>query len=211
MNQATRSAIIIRVISTMSLILAIACGCLGEAAYWAFPEQQGLRTILKAITAFSIILFAACRQMRKEKKQYLLLAAIVSACLADVVIVPLFPAGVALFAIAHICLIIVFCRKEPLHKTDWIIWIAISIAVVTMILILGSGMGIYAYGAAVYAPVLLLMAVSAVRQKGRIRMAGILFFSSDLLLAIYQWKHIHPVIHILYMGLFYAALILLPG
>ena len=148
--------------------------------------------------------------MRKEKKQYLLLAAIVSACLADVVIVPLFPAGVALFAIAHICLIIVFCRKEPLHKTDWIIWIAISIAVVTMILILGSGMGIYAYGAAVYAPVLLLMAVSAVRQKGRIRMAGILFFSSDLLLAIYQWKQIHPVIHILYMGLFYAALILLP-
>ena len=195
----------------MSLIIAIAGGCLGETAYWAFPEQPWLRTILKVITAFSIVLFAACRQIRQERKQYLLLAAIVSACLADVVIVHLFPAGVILFAIAHICLIVLFYRREPLHKTDWIIWIAISIAVVTMILIFGSGMGIYAYGAAVYAPVLLLMAVSAVRQKGRIRIAGILFFFSDLLLALYQWKHIHPAIHILYMGLFYAALILLPG
>lgn len=66
-------------------------------------------------------------------------------------------------------------------------------------------------GAAAYAPVLLLMLFAAQKQKGMLRIAAIIFFVSDLLLTFYQWKHLHMSIHIIYMGLFYLALLLFAG
>lgn len=135
-------------------------------------------------------------------------AAVGAASAADVVIVSSFPVGAGLFAAAHICLIILFYQNLPLARRSWIIWGIVSACLAAAILVLGFEKGIYAFGAAAYAPILLLMVFTAKGQKGLRRIAAFLFLASDLMLAIYQWKHIHITLHVGYMALFYTALLM---
>ena len=192
-------------------LIAVISACLSETVYWVWPENIVIRAICKAIFAVCILAAVLFCADHKNPGFKWIFTFLVLACAADVVIVFLFPAGAGLFALAHICLIILFYKKRPLDRKKWIIWGIISAIAVAAILLLGSEMGIYAYGAAVYAPILLLMVVTAAGQKGVIRIAAFLFFVSDLLLALYQWKHIHPVLHVVYMLLFYAALLMFAG
>jgi len=189
--------------------VAIAGGIAGEAAWWISPELTGLRTLCKAVTAAGIIAYALCFQQIRTPRWNWGLLSILCACVGDVVIVHIFVLGAVLFALAHIGFIICFSRSVSLHKAAWAAWGAVSAAAVILVLILGAGRGIYAYGAAVYAPILLLMTFYAAKQQGVVRIAAFLLFASDLLLALYQWSHIHPVLHVIYMSLFYAALLLL--
>ena len=189
-------------------VIAAAGACCSEAAYWIFPENPGIRTICKAVTAVCILACAVSGGNRKGREFWWMIAALAAACAADVIIVSSFPAGAGLFALAHLCLIILFYKQMPLTRKRWLIWGIISACLVGVILAAGSGMGIYAYGAAVYAPILILMVFTAINQRGIRRIAAFVFFSSDLLLALYQWKHIHPALHVIYMGLFYAAMLM---
>ena len=191
-----------------SIALAVAGACCSEAAYWIWPEQTGIRTICKAVTAVCILACAFFGGNRKGREFRWIIAALAAACAADVIIVASFPIGAGLFALAHICLIILFYKENPLSRRSWILWGIISACLVALILALGSEMGIYAYGAAVYAPILILMVFTAKGQKGFRRAAAFIFLASDLLLALYQWKHIHPALHVIYMGLFYAAMLM---
>ena len=196
-------------IRTISFVIAIAGGCAGEAAFWLLPENIGLRALFKAITGACIIIFALCCRDRHERDFRWIITALVLASIADVVIGFLFPVGVALFALAHICLIILFWKKTPPGRTKLIIWGIVSAVIIVLILILGSGQGLFVYCVAIYAPILLLMVFTAIGQTGLIRIAAFMFFTSDLLLTIYQWKQIHPLLHVVYMGLFYASLLML--
>ncbi|MBR3402145.1 MAG: hypothetical protein IKG67_07880 [Parasporobacterium sp.] len=189
-------------------ILAAIGACCSEAAYWIFPENPGIRTICKAVTAVCILACAFSGGNRKGREFWWTMSALAAACAADVIIVSSFPVGAGLFALAHICLVILFYKQRPLTRRRWLIWGGISACLVAVILALGSGMGIYAYGAAVYAPILILMVFTAINQKGIRRIAAFIFLASDLLLALYQWKHIHLALHVIYMGLFYAAMLM---
>jgi len=192
----------------ISAVLAAVGACCSEAAYWIFPDNPGIRTICKAVAAVCILICGFSGENRKGRRFWWTMAALAAACAADVIIVSSFPVGAGLFALAHICLVILFYKYKPLTRKRWLIWGIISACLAAAILAVGSGMGIYAYGAAVYAPILILMVFTAIDQRGICRIAAFIFLASDLLLALYQWKHIHPVLHVIYMGLFYAAMLM---
>ena len=65
------------------------------------------------------------------------------------------------------------------------------------------------WGVAAYAPVLLLMAFSSGKQPIRVRVSAMMFLTSDLLLGLYSTLLKDPMIHVVYMLLFYLALLLL--
>lgn len=202
---------VFRVLRIVSLVVAVAGACCTEAAFWMYPERPDIRNICKIVTVVFILLYALLCRNRKEWGFAWIFFALVLASLADVLIVTSFYVGAGLFALAHICLIIMFCKKRRLSGRKWILWGVISAAVVAMVLILGSSKAWVSYGAAAYAPILLLMVFAAVGQPVILRNAAIIFLVSDLLLAVYNSLSKLFFIHIIYMGLFYAALLIFAG
>lgn len=180
----------------------------GELAFWTAPDQIWLRTVCKVVTAAAVLLCAFVCRKQKEEGFWWIFFALLFAGIGDIVIVFSFLAGAGMFALAHIFLIILFLRRNPLSRKSWIIWGVISAVLAAVVLIVGREKGFYAYGAAAYAPILLLMVFAAKGQRGMLRTGACIFFVSDLLLALYQWKHIHGSLHVIYMALFYIALVM---
>ena len=182
-----------------------------EAAYWFFADKAWIRIAWKGIAAMCFVLLFLDLH-RKEEGGLLrsFLPAVVLAEAADVLIsVRLLP-GAALFLVCHALLAYQFLRSAPMSRGRWIQWAVVTLALDALIVMIGeSYFGALAWGAAVYAAVLLLMMFSSGRQERRTRFAAILFLISDLLLGVYAAVLGDPMIHAAYMLLFYLAVLML--
>ena len=96
-----------------------------------------------------------------------------------------------------------------MSRGQWIQWGILSLLVSGLIIWqFVPRVGIYAWAAAVYAPVLFLMVYSASAQNNKIRYAAGIFLASDLLLGASSTIWTDPLAHILCMALFSASLML---
>ena len=97
-----------------------------------------------------------------------------------------------------------------MKKGKWIQWAILSVVVSGLIIWrMVPTMGAPAWAAAIYAPVLFLMGYSAGGQAVRVRYAARMFVVSDLLLGTYFTVLPDPLVHVIYMLLFYLALLLM--
>jgi uncharacterized membrane protein YhhN len=148
------------------------------------------------------------RREKGEPFRLSLFPGLLAAILADILICYSFAGGAALFLVGHVLLIVAFQHRNRMTKGRWVQWAILSAAVIALIGFVFVPMkGLYAWIAAVYAPVILLMRCCGGRQTVRIRFASLLFLVSDVLLAVYFAMLSEPMVHILYMLLFYLALL----
>lgn len=181
-----------------------------EAAYWFFADQEWVRLAWKVLTALCFLALFLMFHRTEGGLLHSFFPSILLAVVADVVISIHFAAGAALFLLCHGVLSFQFQRRSPLSLGKWIQWAVVSVMlVIPIILFYVPDHGAMGWAVAVYAPVLLLMAFSSGSQPVRVRVSAILFFTSDLLLGLYGTLLNDPMIHVVYMFLFYTALLLL--
>lgn len=181
-----------------------------EAAFWLLADRMLYRVIWKAAVGFALIVLYWLRREKGEPFRVSLFPGLLAAILADILICYTFVGGAALFLVGHVLLIVAFQNRNRMTKGRWVQWVIVSAAVITLIAFVFIPMkGLYAWVAAVYAPVILLMRYCGGRQTVRIRFASLLFLISDVLLAVYFALLSEPMIHVLYMLLFYIALLIM--
>ncbi|MBQ4423411.1 MAG: hypothetical protein II872_03750 [Clostridia bacterium] len=181
-----------------------------EAAFWFLADRVLYRLIWKAVMGAALVALYFRRRERGEPWKVSLFPGLFTAILADLLITVSFLGGAALFLVAHVFLILAFRFRKKMTKSRWVQWGIISAALVALIVVVFVPQkGLYAWAAAVYAPVVLLMRWAGGRQTTRVRFASLLFLLSDVLLAVYFAVLSEPVIHILYMILFYVALLIM--
>ena len=181
-----------------------------EAAFWFFADQAWVRLVWKAVVALCLLSLFLILHGKEGNLMKSFFPSVLLAVLADVVISVHFISGVALFLLCHAVLSYQFLRKAPMSLGKWIQWAVVSLAMaVLIILFYVPAHGAIGWGVAVYAPVLLLMAFSSGKQPIRVRVSAIMFLTSDLLLGLYGTLLKDPMIHVVYMFLFYLALLLL--
>ncbi|MBR0407869.1 MAG: hypothetical protein IJI53_07520 [Clostridia bacterium] len=126
----------------------------------------------------------------------------------DLVITVHFVSGAVLFLLAHAVLIFRFLRQRPLSLGKWVVWLVLSLSrAAVIVLFYAPSYGWMAWGAAVYTAVILLTILTASGQPFRTRISVFMFAASDFLLILYSVLLHDPLIHALYMGLFYIALL----
>ena len=127
----------------------------------------------------------------------------------NIVITVHFLAGAALFLLYHFALICFFLRRQSLPLRRWVQWGVIAAPLTAVILLFYTpSHGVMAWAAGVYAPVMLLTVFCASGQTFRVRAGALMFVASDFLLVLFSVLVHEPLIHAIYMGLFYAALLL---
>ncbi len=181
-----------------------------EFAFWFFADRTYIRVIWKVVMGAALL--GLYFRFNREKAGFFktLLPGLIAAIAADIVICGYFVPGAAIFFLGHLLMTVAFLRRSPMSKGKWIQWAVIA-AIVSTVVIVGfvRRAGLYAWVAAVYAPVLLLMSFSAGGQSARIRCATKLFLLSDVLLGVFSVVYREPVVHIVYMALFYLSLLLM--
>ncbi len=180
-----------------------------EMAFWFFADRVWIRALWKAVIMFALLFLYIRYHRPKNSWFHSLFPGFVMAVLADIAIGYAFVPGVVLFLIGHVLMIFSFLHRAPMPKGKWIQWATVSLVVFAFVVTrFVPSYGVRAWAAAIYAPVLFLMAYSASRQRNRIRYAGRMFVVSDALLGVFHALFNDPFIHIVYMLLFYIALLL---
>lgn len=193
------------------LLTAVFCVAAVEAegAYWLLADRPLIRLIWKAVAGAAVLTVFFLKHRKDEKLGSGLLPALIVAIAADLVMTYAFLPGAALFLIGHVLLVICFMKKTRMSRGQWVQWGILSLLVSGLIIWqFVPRMGITAWAAAVYAPVLFLMVYSASAQNARIRFAAGIFLASDLLLGASSTVWTDPLAHILCMALFSASLML---
>ena len=193
------------------LLTAVFCVAAVEAegAYWLLADRPLIRLIWKAVAGASVLAVFFLKHRKVENLWTSVLPALITAIVADLVMTYTFLPGAALFLIAHVLLVICFMRKTRMSRGQWAQWAVLSLIVSGLIIwTFVPRLGITAWAAAVYAPVLFLMVYSASAQNARIRYAAGIFLASDLLLGASSTVWTDPLAHILCMALFSASLML---
>ena len=178
-----------------------------EVAFWFFADQTWVRAVWKAIAALCFLAVFILTH-RKENLLHSLFPFLLTAVVADVVITFHFISGLCLFLLAHVLLSVQFLRSAPMSLGKWIQWALVSAVLSAMIIFFYvPSHGLIGWGVAVYAPVLLLMTFSSGAQPIRLRAGAMMFLLSDLLLGMYATLLNEPIVHVVYMVLFYVALL----
>ena len=107
-------------------------------------------------------------------------------------------------------LIFAFLYKSPMPLKMWIQWFVVSV-IASVLIVFGflPKIGTLAWGAAAYAVVLLLLNYTAGGQLNRARFAARLFLLSEAILLIFMTVFNEPILHILSVLMFDAALLLI--
>ena len=181
-----------------------------EAAYWFLADMDWVRIAWKGVTAACFLLLYLLLHRKKGNLLHSFFPSVVLAAAADIVISIHFIAGAILFLLCHAVLAYQFQKRSRMSRGKWIQWGVVSAALAaSIILFYARSHGAAGWAVAAYAPVLLLMVFSCRNQPTRIRVNAILFLVSDLLLGLYTALLKDPMIHVVYMFLFYLALLLL--
>ena len=181
-----------------------------EAAYWFFADMAWVRIVWKAVVALCCLFLYVHLHRKEGSLLHSFFPSVLLAAAADIVISFHFIAGAALFLMCHAVLSYQFQHRSPMSRGRWIQWGAVSATLSSLIILFYAlSHGAAGWAVAAYAPVLLLMVFSCRNQPVRIRVSAILFLTSDLLLGLYAALLEDPMIHVVYMFLFYLALLLL--
>ena len=181
-----------------------------EAAYWLFAATPQIRLFWKALAGVAVLGYClACR--RSGSKQFTRIFIAMVFCLAgDLAINFWFVSGVALFALAHVILIWLFQKTRPITKQTWFWWALISLgAALTSLGFTSDYSTAFRVGIALYIPILLLMFMTGRNQKGNLNLGSFLFVLSDCTLAFYFTHTQYPYAHMVYMVLYYLALMII--
>lgn len=151
------------------------------------PKAVLLPTIVKALAAVFIVLFAVSgKRFWQDSFNRMIFLSLLLFLAADVLLKVVGVAGVVLFGLAHLLLAITFLKKTKPAKAGWIIWILLTIVLGVCVFLLlpkavpGGYLG--CCGLTLYASVLALMVVSAVKMPRLLSLAAYAFIVSDLLL-----------------------------
>ena len=181
-----------------------------EAAYWFLADAVIFRVLWKAVVGISLILLFFRLHLPKKPLRETLFPGLVLAIIADIVICYAAIPGAVLFFAGHVLLIICFLRRVPMRRAKWLQWAVVSLVFVVIVIwrfvpLVGS----IALAASAYASMLFLMAFTAAVQPLRIRYAARMFVCSDILLGLFFTVFHDPAVHVIYMMLFYLALLLM--
>ena len=194
------------------ILMAVFCVAVVEAegSFWLLADMPWVRFVWKAVTGASVLAVYFLVRRKREKLQDGLFPGLAAAVAADLVVTWASLPGVALYLLAHGLLIACFLRKQSLRPVQWIQWGLLSLlASVLIVFMFVPRMGINAWTAAIYAPVLILMVYSTSEQPSRIRLAAAFFLISDFLLGAFLAVWPEPLAHILCMALFTSSLMLM--
>ncbi|MBQ6236042.1 MAG: hypothetical protein IJK54_09000 [Clostridia bacterium] len=180
-----------------------------ELAFWFFADHTNLRMLWKMILGAALLIIFLIRH-RKSKRTLLMLPGFFMLIAADVVMCLYVLQGAILFTVAHALLIFAFLYKSPMPLKMWIQWFTVS-ALASVLIVFGflPKIGTLAWGAAVYAVVLLLLNYAAGGQLPRARFAARLFLLSEAILLIFMTVFKEPILHILSVLMFDTALLLI--
>ena len=181
-----------------------------EACYWLFAATPQIRLIWKAIAGVAVLGYCiSCRQPG-SKWFWGIFTAMFLCTAGDLVINFWFLPGVVLFGFAHVFLIWLFLKIRPLRITTWVWWVLLSLVTAIVVLILTANYELkLGIGASVYASILILMLMTGQHQNGNLRLGSFLFFVSDTLLGFYTITQKYPYVHMVYMALYYLALLIM--
>ena len=180
-----------------------------ELAFWFFADHTNLRMLWKMILGAALLIIFLIRH-RNSKRTLLMLPGFFMLIAADVVMCLYVLQGAILFTVAHALLIFAFLYKSPMPLKMWIQWFIVS-ALASVLIVFGflPKIGTLAWGAAVYAVVLLLLNYTAGGQLPRARFAARLFLLSEAILLIFMTVFNEPILHILSVLMFDTALLLI--
>ena len=199
--------------SRVWLLLALFCVAAAEAegSFWLLADWPVFRFAWKAAAGAAVLGIFFLRNRGEKGLWRSTLPGLAMAVAADLAMTFSFPAGIALFLLAHALLVFSFLSQTPMNRAQWIQWAVLSALTAGLAaLAFVPDFGSYAWAAAAYAPALLLMVYSTSRQTPRIRYAAGFFLLSDLLLGAFLtevWPD--PEAHIACTVLFLASLMLL--
>ena len=193
------------------LCLCVFCIAMLEAelAFWFFADHTNLRMLWKIILGAALLVIFLIRHWR-SKRTLLMLPGFFMLIAADVVMCLYVLQGAILFTVAHALLIFAFLYKSPMPLKMWIQWFVVSV-IASVLIVFGflPKIGTLAWGAAAYAVVLLLLNYTAGGQLPRARFAARLFLLSEAILLIFMTVFNEPILHILSVLMFDAALLLI--
>ena len=193
-------------------LLALFCVAVVEAegAYWLLADMPWLLSAWKAAAGAAVLGVFFLRRNRTGKTGLGLLPVLAVMIAAGLAAVWSILPGAALLWLGHILLAACFLREKPVSRAVWIQWAVISIlSAGLLILVFVPKAGPLGWGAAAFAPVLLLTAYCSGGRDLRTRYAAGFLLTSDLILAAYMFIWNDPLAHVLYTTLFSIALLLL--
>ena len=193
-------------------LLALFCIAVVEAegAYWMLADMPAVLFAWKAAAGAAVLGLYLLRRNRNGKTGSGLLPVLAVMIAAGLAAVWSILPGAALLWLGHILLIACFLRAKPVSRAVWIQWAVISVlSAGLLILVFVPKAGPLGWGAAAFAPVLLLTAYCSGGRDLRTRYAAGFLLTSDLMLAAYLFIWNDPLAHVLYTTLFSIALLLL--
>ena len=193
-------------------LLALFCVAVVEAegAYWMLADMPVVLFAWKAVAGAAVLAMFFLWRNKGELTSIGVLPGLAAIVLANLAAVWSFLAGIILLLLGHILLTVSFLRKKPISRATWVQWFVLSILVAGLvILVLVPEMGPLGWGAAICAPVFLLMAYCTDGQGLRTRYAAGFLLASDLLLGAYLSVWNAPLAHFLHIALHSIALMLL--
>ena len=181
-----------------------------EGAYWMLADMPAVLFAWKAVAGAAVLAMFFLRRYQEKETSIGVLPGLAAIVLADLAAVWSFLPGIVLLLLGHILLAVSFLRKKPISRASWAQWAVLSVLVSGLvILVLVPEMGPLGWGAAVCAPVFLLMAYCTDGQDLRTRYAAGFLLASDLLLGAYLLFWNEPLAHFLHIALHSISLMLL--
>ncbi len=164
----------------------------------------------KAVAGAAVLGMFFLRRNQGKETSIGVLPGLAAIILADLAAVWSFLPGIILLLLGHILLAVSFLRKKPISRASWAQWFVLSLLVAGLVILVSfPEMDSLGWGAAICAPVFLLMAYCTDGQSLRTRYAAGFLLTSDLLLGAYLFVWNEPLAHFLHIALHSISLMLL--
>jgi len=191
------------VFSSIAMLCLVEC----EVCYWLFASKPQLGLYWKLGADAAVLSYCFCCK-RPGSKNFLQLFLTLATCVAgDIVSEIWFLPGAWINAIAHALFIRLFLENSRMPKPTWAWWFLLSITgVVAGDYVTGSYSDPVVHCVRLFTPLVLLMSMSGMRQKGNLRAGATLFVLADCLLGYYFLHQEYPYVHIASVVVYYLSL-----
>lgn len=191
------------VFSSIAMICLVEC----EICYWLFASKPQLGLYWKLGADAAVLAYCFCCR-RPGSKDFLQLFLTLAVCLAgDIVSEIWFLPGAWINAIAHALFIRLFLKNSRMPKPTWVWWFLLSIiGAVASLSVTSSYSDSVVRCVCLFTPLVLLLFMSGMRQKGNLRAGAILFVLADCLLGYYLLHQEYPYVHIASVVVYYLSL-----
>jgi len=173
--------------------------------------KLGLGLLSVGLACLGLLKWKKVKLLRSDNGRFFFgMAVCVLVCaIADLVINQHFVAGICVFALVHVGLIIMFVRRRKPSFYQWLTWGIIAVLAVILILLIGKDLGYLRFVAAGYACIISFMVVTSVGMPMPVTTGAVLFMASDLMLGLYHTTGKMLAMHAVFMLLYYLAVFFL--